>query len=68
MQTVAAAAEENKLYDVSCIPFPLKTLQVTCVSRRRPMDTSEYALKHGTFYRLGPKTSKRARRQAVQAA
>jgi hypothetical protein len=40
-----------------------KTPQVTCASRRRPMDTSEYALKHGTLYRLKPKTSKRARKQ-----
>jgi hypothetical protein len=43
-----------------------KAPQVTCASRRRPMDTSEYALAHGTLYRLGPKTSKRARKQATQ--
>lgn len=39
------------------------TAYVTCASRRRPIDTSEYALKHGTLYRLGSKTSKRARKQ-----
>ncbi len=32
----------------------------------RPMDTSEYAQAHGTLYRLKPKTSKRARKQATQ--
>jgi hypothetical protein len=37
-------------------------------SRRRPMDTSEYAQAHGTLYRLGPKTSKRARKQQKQQA
>ena len=39
------------------------TAYVTCASRRRPIDTSEYALAHGTLYRLGSKTSKRARKQ-----
>jgi hypothetical protein len=39
------------------------TVQITCASRRRPMDTSEYALAHGTLYHLGSKTSKRARKQ-----
>jgi hypothetical protein len=39
------------------------TAYVTCASRRRPMDTSEYALAHGTLYHLGSKTSKRARKQ-----
>jgi len=44
------------------------TAYVTCASRRRPMDTSEYAQAHGTLHRLGSKTSKRARKQAAQAA
>ena len=39
------------------------TVQITCASRRRPIDTSEYALKHGTLYRRGPRTSKRTRKQ-----
>jgi hypothetical protein len=34
------------------IPFPVRTSQITCASRRRPMDTSEYAQAHGTLYRL----------------
>jgi hypothetical protein len=41
------------------------TVQITGANhyRRRPIDTSEYALKHGTLYRRGPRTSKRARKQ-----
>ena len=42
------------------------TAEVTCASRRRPADTSEYALDHGTLYRLKPKTSKRARKHPKQ--
>lgn len=44
------------------------TPQVTCASRRRPMDTSEYAQAHGTLYRLYPRTSKRSRKQERRAA
>jgi hypothetical protein len=64
--TSTETAAEDKLSTVNRIPFPVRTSQITCASRRRPMDTSEYVQAHGTLYRLGPKTSKRARKQQRQ--
>jgi hypothetical protein len=74
MQAIDAVNEETgQSVFINRIPFPAElfaptgkaahTAYVTCASRRRPMDTSEYALAHGTLYHLGSKTSKRARKQ-----
>jgi hypothetical protein len=64
--TSTITEENEQSVFINRIPFPVRTSQITCASRRRPMDTSEYAQAHGTLYRLGPKTSKRARKQQRQ--
>jgi hypothetical protein len=61
--TSTITEENEQSVFINRIPFPVRTSQITCASRRRPMDTSEYALAHGTLYHLGSKTSKRARKQ-----
>jgi hypothetical protein len=78
MQAIDATStitEENEQsVFINRIPFPAELFAPTgkaahtagewsLRSRRRPMDTSEYALAHGTLYHLGSKTSKRARKQ-----
>jgi hypothetical protein len=74
MQAIDAVNEETEQsVFINRIPLPAElfaptgkaahTAYVTCASRRRPMDTSEYALAHGTLYHLGSKTSKRARKR-----